>query len=279
MRFGKPKERHLKRRKHDNRALLAMTIKYLVSTAELKDLHPQFGATSTAFLESSRLGMMVLVKVLIDNPKAMVVWDRSKHACSEVAKHTSRFLDIPGVVAMIDGKKLVTLAPDDIDDQNRDYNGWTKDVNRNLVIVWDPNGKIVDAAVNTPGNYHDSKSALWCKMYEHVALLPHGYKCVCDDAFYTQGELEGKMVKTKETFSEGAIPTSHDQSLTHLRQCSEWGNNVLTGVFRRLKTKLPTENIHRGYIMWCSILLHNWRTETVGRNQIKTYFNNLEKEE
>ena len=43
-----------------------------------------------------------------------------------------------------------------------------------------------------------------------------------------------------------------------------------------LRSKLPTHDVSRVYkIMWNYIYLHNWRTETVGRNQIQTYFNNL----
>ena len=86
----------------------------------------------------------------------------------------------------------------------------------------------------------------------------------------------------KETrdYSASANPKKtkkkYDQQLTHLRQCSEWRNNVLTGVFRVLRSKLPTHDVSRVYkIMWNYIYLHNWRTETVGRNQIQTYFNNL----
>ena len=76
---------------------------------------------------------------------------------------------------------------------------------------------------------------------------------------------------------EGRERDSYDQQLTHLRQCSEWGNNVLTGVFRRLRsTKLPVDNVKRAKIMWSAILLHNYRTNNVGRNQIKTYFDNIE---
>ena len=29
--------------------------------------------------------------------------------------------------------------------------------------------------------------------------------------------------------------------------------------------------------MWSCILLHNWRTETAGRNQIRTYFDEIVK--
>ena len=74
---------------------------------------------------------------------------------------TSQFLDIPGVVAMMDGDKLRSQKPSNHILQNRDYNGWTKDVNRNLLLVWDPFGKIIDAAVNSPGSFHDSRTTLW----------------------------------------------------------------------------------------------------------------------
>ena len=63
-----------------------------------------------------------------------------------------------------------------------------------------------------------------------------------------------------------------EKSLTHLRQCSEWGNHVLVDTFRKLKGKLPTNNRKRAIEQWSSVLLHNFRTETVGRNQVKSYF-------
>jgi hypothetical protein len=62
--------------------------------------------------------------------------------------------------------------------------------------------------------------------------LPQGFKGCCEDAFNTQGNLKDKLVKTKEAYKEGNTRSHYDQQLTHLRQCSEWGNNVLTGVFR-----------------------------------------------
>ena len=46
------------------------------------------------------------------------------------------FENIHGTVGMMDGKKLVTLQPGDAMIQNRDYNGWTGDVNQNLVLIW-----------------------------------------------------------------------------------------------------------------------------------------------
>ena len=147
-------------------------------------------------------------------------------------------------------------------------------MNRNVVLLWDPCGRVVDAVVNCPGNFHDSKSTLWRNMYEHISALPDGFIVVCDSAFETKGELAGKLVKLKSD-TGGFAETSHDKSLTHLRQSSEWGNGVLCNSWRRLQTHLPTDNTKRGLLMWSCILMHNFRTETCDRNQIKTYFDNL----
>ena len=43
--------------------------------------------------------------------------------------------------------------------------------------------------------------------------------------------------------------------------------------------KLPTDNQDRANICWCCIYLANWRTSTMKRNQIGTYFDYLEEEE
>ena len=71
----------------------------------------------------------------------------------KMAARTAMFLDIPGVVGMIDGRKMSSLYPEEFLEQNRDYNGWTKEVNRNVVLLWDPYRKIVDAVVNSPRNF------------------------------------------------------------------------------------------------------------------------------
>ena len=69
--------------------------------------------------------------------------------------------------------------------------------------MWDPFGKIVDAVANAPGNYHDSCAARWGNIYDHIVKMPEPYKCVCDDAFWIQGELQDKLIKTKEEYREG----------------------------------------------------------------------------
>lgn len=271
---GNVTAKQLSRRAHDHREILAMAIKWLVSRGGAKDLAPHFGAVESNFCLCVGLGLRSIIANLIDHPQARVHWDRSAAALIAAAERTSAFLALPNTVGMLDGKRLRSLHPRTKRQQNRDYNGWTKDVNRNLVLLWCPFGKIIDCVVNPPGNFHDSKSSMYGNLYSHIKKLPDPYKIVCDSAFYTQGKMKGKLVKTKE-YVEDEVPSDRDATLTHLRQCSEWGNNVLTGVFRRLKNELKTDNVRRGTTLWAAILLHNFRTENMDRNQIKTYFNDI----
>ena len=171
----------------------------------------------------------------------MVYWDRSDDNLKKCAKATSQFIDLPNVVAFIDGKKLTSLHPKIKMLQNRDFNGWTNDVHRGLVLVWDPFGKIVDAGINLPGNFHDSKGSMYANLYWHIESLKDPFVIVADSAFQATGELDGKIKKLDEN-KYGKPKTDQEHALTHLRQSAEWGNNTLTGSFRRLKNRLPMNN-------------------------------------
>ena len=190
-------ERKSKKRKYKPRDILAMIIRCLFSTVELKDIQAQSGAILSCLTEYIELGMCAIF-TLIDHPKCRVTWDCSVDYCKEVSKRTDMFPDIEGVVDMLRGKTIVKLNPAIGAEKNRDYNGWTSDVNRNLVLLWDPYGKIIDAAVNTPGNFHHSKSSLWCDIYQHIKKLPDGFKIVCDSDFEQKGALERNIVKLKD---------------------------------------------------------------------------------
>jgi hypothetical protein len=57
-----------------------------------------------------------------------------------------------------------------------------------------------------------------------------------------------------------------------LRQASEWGMHGMQGSFPRCKKHLPTESYKLMLVLETIILIHNYRTELVGSNQIKTVF-------
>ena len=141
-------------------------------------------------------------------------------------------------------------------------------------MLWSPDGKIIDAAVNTPGSFHDLNSTLWCNIYSHIALLTDGYVVVCDLAFTVKGKMEGKLEKLKES-SDGFAETEYEKSLTCLQQALEWGNGILLNSWQQLNVPLPTVNVKRSTILWWCILLQNFRTEMCDRNQIQTYYENF----
>ena len=101
---GRPSLKQLKRRSYGPRGIMAMTVKWLSSCTEAKDLYPQFGVTSVVFRKSVELGLTSIVGNM-DNEKMRVRWDRSVENMEKMAARTASFMDIPGVVGMIDGKR------------------------------------------------------------------------------------------------------------------------------------------------------------------------------
>ncbi len=77
-----------------------MTLRYLLSTAEYKDLHIQFGVVVLTFINVVQLGIRALIHALFQHKKARVFWDRPLENLHSAARRTSLFLDIPGVVAI-----------------------------------------------------------------------------------------------------------------------------------------------------------------------------------
>ena len=73
-------------------------------------------------------------------------------------------------------------------------------------------------------------------------------------------------------------PTMRDYLLrvsnvyTSLRQSSEWGMRALQGSFPRCKKRLPSDFRQRRLVLESIILIHNFRTDIMGCNQIKTVF-------
>ena len=111
--------------------------------------------------------------------------------------------------------------------------------NRNLILAWITHGKIFDAGANLPENFYDSKSTLLCRICDHVIAITDGHVITCDLDFMTIRNLSEKIVKLK---GNGEEITDKDKAMTHIRKCTEWGNNALAGSFRRLRTKIPTDN-------------------------------------
>ena len=105
-------------------------------------------------------------------------------------------------------------------------------MNINLVLVYDPCGKIVGVGVSFPGNFHYSKSTVWYHAHNYAMSLPDRNTLSVNSNFVTSKKLKGEIVKLKVTSSDdGDKRTVKFKALTYAHQCAEWVNNTLTGEF------------------------------------------------
>ena len=108
---------------------------------------------------------------------------------------------------------------------------------------------------STPATFYYWYYQLWCDIYEHIRMIPDGYKVAYDRLFTTKRPLDNKLIKKENPTSVRTEKTARDATLTYLRQCSEWGNRNLTGIFCFLSLKLSTDNCEKSIVfMVCSLI-------------------------
>jgi hypothetical protein len=146
------------------------------------------------------------------------------------------------------------------------------------VFAFSPTGKIFFACINHPGSWHDATVSLALARTVIERLDPFAL-CV-DQGFPRSGELFGRFVGPYSKSSMKKIapnlraPLVHQTNVyTSLRQASEWGMRALQGTFTRLTTRLTSDSRKRHDLILSVVLLHNFRTEVMGVNQIATVFN------
>jgi len=182
------------------------------------------------------------------------------------------------VIGFVDGVAIPVQCNSSEICQSIDYNGYRHDTVCNNVFAFSPLGKIIYACINYPGSWHDSQVSQ--HFISHFLAHSLDYKMCVDQGFPRCGDLVDKFVgplskKTRSTLSP--ILRSHVLSMHNiyvsLRQSSEWGMRGLQGSFSRLKSRLTSNKTLRHKIITSIVLLHNYRTEHVGLNQIATVFN------
>jgi len=105
------------------------------------------------------------------------------------------------------------------------------------------------------------------------------YKICIDLGFPRRGDAAGILVgpiskKQARALAPNLCPylLKISNVYTSLRQASEWGMRSLQGTFPRCKKRLPSNAEKRKKVIQSIVLIHNFRTELVGLNQIKTVF-------
>ena len=105
----------------------------------------------------------------------------------------------------MDGLRLDIQKPGYCDGSNVQrlfYNGWKKKHYLSNIFVFSPDGKIRQASANSPGTYHNSKTAYESGIYNNLNELFYrtGGKIVVDTAF--DGHRLS-LIKTSSTDLQG----------------------------------------------------------------------------
>jgi hypothetical protein len=148
-----------------------------------------------------------------------------------------------------------------------------------IMFAFAPDAKIIYDCINFPGSLHDSQVSA---KLQSIVIEKIGQNALCVDqgqGFPRSGPLFGKFVgpideKTRSKLNPTLrrfVIEEHNLCVS-LRQSSEWGMRALQGSFSRLKTRLISDSHRRGQILQAIMLLHNYRTESEGLNQIATVF-------
>ena len=113
----------------------------------------------------------------------------------------------------------------------------------------------------------------------YVVMRIGDYKICVDQGFPRSGDATGILFgPIPERSAQRLHPLVRDNLIrlsnvyTSLRQASEWGMRGLQGTFSRCKNRLPSNKEKRRRVLEFIILVHNFRTEVVGHNQISAVF-------
>ena len=189
----------------------------------------------------------------------------------------SREAAIDDVIGFMDGVALKTECTSERVTQNAFYSGYECDTTVNNVFTYGPDGKVFLAAINFPGSWADG--SLCARFLDSIRRRIGHYKICVDQGFPRSGDAWNILVgPMNERSARRLHPTMREYMLrvsnvyTSLRQSSEWGMRALQASFPRCKKRLPSDAKQRRMVVQSIILTHNYRTDIVGRNQIKTVF-------
>ena len=280
----RPGKRRGRRRLLDATACLALVLAWSRTSGSMKALQLIFGITANPLSVWLRFGRRIVVAMLRDHPDAAVREPTSEQITAYKMAISALYPDLVDVWAMMDGLKLrieMTAVRREI--QNMFYNGWHHDHFVSNLFLFTPDGLIRMCYLNAPGTWHDSSLANRSGIYARAQTIHErelengngGAKIVADSAF---GACTYPCLIKSHQYNidrNGNERLPHDvwRAAVSVRQASEWGMRALQGSFPRLKDRIHYEEVgERKIILSMIVLLCNYRTRTVGFNQIRTTY-------
>ena len=123
---------------------------------------------------------------------------------------------LEGVFAVVDGARLPCADYTNADLQNAFYEGYTQSVEVTNSFVWNFFGEIIQAGINYPGSWHDSKLAnasglLFPKLSD--SMTPPGYAIPGDSAFIGHTRhTKGNIVRGRKSNETKRIQSSPEMA-------------------------------------------------------------------
>jgi len=256
---------------------LGLTLLFLNSRAELRFFSMVFGVIPSTASKTIRRTLKKIIRRLRNNEIAAIKFPDENKMHELAALVEAREPAVTNVIGFADGVTFATQCGSEPVVQTEHYSGYGHDTKINNVLVFSSEGKVIYACLNYPGSWHDSQVA--AHLFDEVVKSIGDYALCVDSGFPRRGDVEGKLVgPTGALALANMLPANRAAEIARhgvhvsLRQSAEWGMRALQGTFSRLKVRLTANRKDRRDILLAIVLLHNFRTELVGLNQINTVF-------
>jgi len=258
----------------DRNGQLGLLLLYLNSRMVLKHLCVMFGIVPSSCSDYLDKTMENVIRVLCRHPQAQIKFPSVEEMRRLALMVKGRDPHVSNVIGFIDGLSLATKCSSIPEIQNAFYNGYHSDTTINNVFCFSPEGKVIYCSLNNPGSYHDTKCC--AKFIGEYEDKMHGFKICADQGFPLSsdrfcGPMSDIQINNLHPLLKD-VKIQESNRYVSLRQAAEWGMRALQGSFSRLNCRLPSDMVKRKDILLSIVLLHNFRTELVGYNQIKTVF-------
>jgi len=267
----------------DYKGVTALVLHWLACSVAQIDLQISFGLTPGACSEMLQRGRVALLAAFQKLPAAAVVWPSPEKMAENAERIMYGTREWPTLRAIpfgfVDGTVVRIARPAHEVLQRAFHSGKHSFHCVNNVFVFDPDGCIIWAAINHPGSWHDFKvSADLQSLLADPAQTPPGFGLIADIGFRSKStkpmfitiHTQACKRPTHPVLLEDAIRA--DWWIAYKRQAVELGQRAFKSVSVKLRTLLPGDAGERANLLLMLVHLHNYRTRTVGGNQIKTVY-------
>lgn len=289
---GVPRPCDLVKRHLDCAGTVGLLLMWMITCSKQKDVCDKFNIIDTVCQKYLEFAVSILLPVLRRDERARIHWETNnieylERMATKTRLYTPELHTVYGqkVVGYVDGTRFrIHDKWSRPADRKGDKSGEKKLTLRKIIFVFDPDNRCVACVLNSPGSWHDSKCATKSFLYKRAEQLPDGYCILADTAF--KGHLRsGKIIRILKVgqylpVGMGYSEMKHrEERIIRARQPSEWGNRAFRSFALQLSVApLGTDDFFNTRLMELAVLLHNYRISTCTRNQLKRFFENLEKQ-